>query len=272
MLKTRILTSLVLIPSFFAALFIMPAIYWPRLVLAISLIALYEWGMMAKLSAIVLRVYVFISLLIGVAILYGAHIFGNSWLIYRALDLFVLSSLFWLLVVPVLFYKSAVINNKWLFLVIGWIVIFPLWFALISLYMVGPWVLLGLTATIWIADSAAYFSGKQFGKHKLAPSISPGKTWEGVCGALLAVSVYALILSYYFKLPLLPTQLLMWLITMLGVVGDLFESMMKRQANIKDSGNILPGHGGILDRIDGLTSSLPVAVLLIFIYSITQTA
>ena len=270
MLKTRILTSLVLIPGFFAALFILPDIYWPVLILGISLIALYEWGMMAKLSTLALIGYVFTSLVLGGAILYLANTYGNHWLVYRSLDMFVIASVFWVLVVPFLLFKGIHVKNPWMLALIGWLVVLPLWMALVSLKMVSPWLLLGLTATVWIADSAAYFSGKQFGKHKLAPSISPGKTWEGVLGALVAVSLYGMLVSFYFALPLVPTLLILWIVAVLSVMGDLFESMMKRQANIKDSGNILPGHGGILDRIDGLTSSLPVAVLLIFIYSISQ--
>ena len=116
--------------------------------------------------------------------------------------------------------------------------------------------------TVWIADSAAYFAGKRFGKHKLASTISPGKTWEGVLGAFVAVTIYAVMLSYlthqsYWFV------LVFWGVMILSIMGDLFESLIKRQAGVKDSSNLLPGHGGVLDRIDGLTSSLPLVMFLL---------
>ena len=116
--------------------------------------------------------------------------------------------------------------------------------------------------TVWIADTAAYFAGKRFGKRKLAPSISPGKTWEGVMGALVATTAFSFLLSYlthqsYWFV------LVFWGVMVLSILGDLFESLIKRQAGVKDSGNLLPGHGGVLDRIDGLTSSLPLVMFLL---------
>ena len=116
-----------------------------------------------------------------------------------------------------------------------------------------------------MADVAAYFSGRAFGKHKLAPAISPGKTWEGAIGAAVGVVVYGIALRLAFGFA--PLSLPLWVLCLLGVtaisiVGDLFESMLKRQAGIKDSSNVLPGHGGVLDRIDSLTSTLPVVALL----------
>jgi len=127
-------------------------------------------------------------------------------------------------------------------------------------------------AIVWIADSAAYFAGRRFGKRKLAPSISPGKTWEGVYGALFAVGIYALALLPFaeragYSEPLLPAVVVAWVALVLAlagvsIVGDLFESQLKRQRGVKDSGKLLPGHGGILDRIDALMAALPPAALI----------
>ncbi len=142
--------------------------------------------------------------------------------------------------------------------------------ALLCAKRVDPWALLVIISTIWIADSAAYFAGKNFGKHKLAPTISPGKTWEGVVGALIAVSIFALLICYVKGLNdwlILPG---LWVITALGIYGDLFESMFKRQANLKDSGDLLPGHGGILDRIDGVIPAMPIGILLLYLYHYYQ--
>src|SRR5688500_3381086 len=132
----------------------------------------------------------------------------------------------------------------------GWLVLLPTCIALYQLRAVDPLLLLGFMSAIWISDTAAYFSGRAWGKHKLAPSISPGKTWEGAAGALAAVLVYALIWSNSSGNEAHASLLvpLLLLLAVMGIIGDLFESLMKRQAGVKDSGNILPGHGGILDR------------------------
>ena len=271
MLKTRILTSIVLALSFFAALFLLPNNFWAMSMLFISLIALYEWSEMAKFSKSCSIWYVLVAFALSSFVLFLAQQFDNHWLVYRSLDLFFLAGTFWILVVPFLLWKKIHIKNKGLLAVLGYLVVLPLWLALVCLKLADPWLLLGLMATVWIADSAAYFIGKRFGKHKLAPSISPGKTWEGVLGGLVAVTFYGVALSYYFVLPWLVTLVILWVMSILSVEGDLFESLIKRQANIKDSGSLLPGHGGVLDRIDGLTSSLPIAVFLIFIYSMLHT-
>jgi phosphatidate cytidylyltransferase len=141
---------------------------------------------------------------------------------------------------------------------------------LFQLRAIHPLLLLGFITAIWISDSAAYFTGRKFGKHKLAPSISPGKTWEGVAGALTAVFIYALFWSYSVadKTQIMLLIPLLLVLVVLGILGDLFESLMKRQAGVKNSGNILPGHGGILDRIDALTSTLPVAIFIVLLFTI----
>ena len=153
--------------------------------------------------------------------------------------------------------------------VTGWVALVPCWYGVVVLHR-SPALLLALLAVIWIADSAAYFAGRRFGRRKLAPGISPGKTWEGVGGAFAAVLLYALFLDRVV-LPDVPglrggaVFLLVTLMTALGIVGDLFESWMKRQAGVKDSGTLLPGHGGVLDRIDALTAAAPFAALWILL-------
>jgi phosphatidate cytidylyltransferase len=124
----------------------------------------------------------------------------------------------------------------------------------------GAGVLISVMAIVWIADSAAYFSGRAFGRRKLAPRISPGKTWEGVAGALLALLLYGMLMNGLQSVASLPLLLLMIVVLFyFSVLGDLFESWIKRVAGMKDSGTLLPGHGGVLDRIDALTSALPIA-------------
>ncbi len=141
---------------------------------------------------------------------------------------------------------------------------------MIDLRDASPWLLLGAMSVVWVADTAAYFSGKKFGKNKLAPAISPGKTWEGVFGALFVVTIYVLLVGWgsglFKSYPIFPGIIIAsWWWVGLAVIGDLFESAVKRQAGVKDSGALLPGHGGLLDRIDALTSTLPfAAIALVF--------
>jgi len=139
-------------------------------------------------------------------------------------------------------------------------------------------LVLGVLALTWVADSTAYLVGRACGRRKLAPAISPGKTWEGAIGGLLGVLVYAIICGS--TIPVLKAHLegngawLLYvgagvLLCVVGVVGDLFESAVKRQASVKDSGTLLPGHGGLLDRIDSAVSVLPVAVLISAVFPAT---
>jgi phosphatidate cytidylyltransferase len=148
------------------------------------------------------------------------------------------------------------------------------WIALDSLLQRGvPW-LVSVLSVVWIADIAAYFTGRALGRHKLAPRVSPGKTWEGAWGALAFVTVAALVVhGLWPEARVWSNRLLselawplalaaLWALVALSIVGDLFESLLKRQAQVKDSGWLLPGHGGVLDRIDATLPALPAAVLI----------
>jgi phosphatidate cytidylyltransferase len=142
-------------------------------------------------------------------------------------------------------------------------VLIPFWYALAWLQQT-PVRLLVTLGVVWIADIAAYFAGRAFGRHKMAPTISPGKTWEGVLGAVVAVVAYwSVVCAFVPEFGRLFVSGLVWvlLLTAASIQGDLFESWMKRLAGVKDSGALLPGHGGLLDRVDALTSTLPFAAL-----------
>jgi phosphatidate cytidylyltransferase len=270
MLKTRIITALILIAALIPMLFMSSNMAWALIMLVISLLAIYEWGNLINLTPMTTAVYTLVcGVLGGIALLFMAE-YGFHWLFYQSLFAFVIALGFWVFIVPILLTKFVVIQNKLLLMLFGFLLLAPLWLALVSARGADPWLLLTLLTTIWIADTAAYFSGKHFGKRKLAPSVSPGKTWEGVLGAMLAVSVFGTTLYFGGAVSSLAVLPLLWLVTLLGVVGDLFESLIKRQMNKKDSGNLLPGHGGILDRIDGLVPSLPIAVLMIYLFNYFQ--
>lgn len=263
MLKTRLLTSFTLLAAFLLALFLLPDTLWAMLALAIVAIGIWEWASLGQFSATGRNIYTGLTVLAG-AFLVCADVVDLAYL--RPLVLFwgiLVATAFWLVISPIWLISRYQVKSRFVMAMAGWMVMGPLWLAMVSLRNIDPRLLLGLLAVIWIADTAAYFTGKRFGKHKLAPVISPGKTWEGVIGAWVAVSLYALVLCVVFDLDYWLIAAV-WGITVMSIIGDLLESLMKRQAKVKDSSKLLPGHGGMLDRIDGLTSSLPLAAFFIY--------
>ena len=263
MFKTRLMTAAVLVAGFLVGLFSLSDMAWALLMLGIIVHGAWEW---AGLSGFKLRqqvFYVLLMLSVGVCLLPG-----TGWQIFTGIQYHIrfwtilASTAFWLLLVPAWLLFKHTEKKKWLLGITGVLVLLSAWYAVISLREISPLLLLAVMATVWIADSAAYVFGKNFGRSKLAPEISPGKTWEGVAGALAMVSLYGLLLSISFNTSI---WLIVgfWGITLMSIVGDLFESLLKRQAGMKDSGNLLPGHGGILDRIDGLLSTLPLVTFYI---------
>ena len=264
MLRTRALTAVIILFLFLAALFYLSAIFWMVLLLALTVAGSREWSKLAKFSTTYSAIYLVSTVVLGGELLFvlGEKVVADPYTT-SFLWLYAASSAFWALGAPYFLKSNRPLRNPVLLALTGWLLLLPTCLALYQLRAISPLLLLGFMATIWISDTAAYFTGRALGKHKLAPSISPGKTWEGVAGALAAVSIYAVIWNFlvgeeaHFML-LAP---LLLVLAMMGIIGDLFESLMKRHAGVKDSGNILPGHGGILDRIDALTSTLPIAAL-----------
>lgn len=273
MLKTRVITALVLLLLFLAALFWLPPRAWAVFAGGLLLPAAWEWARLIKLGRVGCGLYV-VLMVAACASLFGWEQ-GNVQAGRPEAHLapYLVASLFWVAVVPLWLWRSWLPRTRWLAALTGLVVLVPTWLALVELRGLGPPLLLLLMSVAWISDTAAYFAGRRFGRHKLAPSISPGKTWEGVGGAVLAVSAYAAMWSYawqpYFPQVLksmrfgaLGALLFLWLLTAMGIYGDLFESALKRRAGVKDSGALLPGHGGVLDRIDALTAVLPLAALV----------
>jgi phosphatidate cytidylyltransferase len=242
----------------------------------VALAGCWEWSRLCGLGRTGQAIYLVLSGALG----------GAAWIFYMrapdeqfrqvALIVLAVAAVFWIAIaVPWLRlrWRPAPLPAA----IAGWLVVWPTWFAFVLLREVGPWVLLATAALVWIADIAAYFAGRRFGKRKLAPAVSPGKTWEGVYGALAGVAIYGVVLAIVSRTtgsaltplfaPLfgLPAIAAMLVLAGLSVVGDLLESWMKRGAGRKDSSSLLPGHGGILDRIDALTSTLPLAALAIML-------
>jgi phosphatidate cytidylyltransferase len=174
---------------------------------------------------------------------------------------FGLAAIFWLVVAPLWLSRGVRPQARAALVPTGFVVIVP---AALALAIVPGKEVLLVLILVWIADSAAYFVGRAWGRRKLAPSISPGKTWEGAAGGILGALAYAIICGSFLDGIAWPALVAGALVlAALSIVGDLLESAAKRQAEVKDSGALLPGHGGILDRIDSATAVLPVAGLLL---------
>jgi phosphatidate cytidylyltransferase len=264
MLKQRLLTAAILLPLLLAGMFLLPNPAWTLVVLVPTALGAVEWAKLAKLSGKVRNGFV-ISVVLSGLLLMLAQWRSPSLAAGAAVWLYLLALLFWTIVVPAWLYFKWRVSAPVLMMLAGWVVLVPAWFAVATL-QASAGLLLMLMLVIWIADTAAYFAGRRFGRRKLAPQISPGKTWEGVIGAVIAVLIYGIAVgvvlqpdaNVYDRAGLL---VFIGVLTAFSIIGDLFESWIKRQAGTKDSGELLPGHGGILDRIDSVTAAMPFAAL-----------
>jgi phosphatidate cytidylyltransferase len=272
MLRTRVVTAVVLLAVFLVALFLFPPWGWAAFALTVLAVAAHEWGALARLPGGARLAYAAAIAAGAGAILYASGIGAGGIAHPLAVWVYAASVAFWAFGAPAWLRTLPPHPSAALVLVLGSLVLIPTGVALVALRNAGPWILLMFMAVVWIADIAAYFAGRAFGRRKLAPRVSPGKTWEGVIGAFAATTLYALALRALAPVELSPVLLagavlvaFVWLLTAASVVGDLLESALKRQAGLKDSGTLLPGHGGVLDRIDALTSVLPLAALIMTI-------
>jgi phosphatidate cytidylyltransferase len=268
MLKTRIITAVALLAGLLTIVFFASTEVWALITLGIVLLGMVEWSNLIRLQKNQKYFLLLVTLVLGFLI---AFMHLTPFYYYQnhvVLAVLAVSSLFWIAVAPLWLITRKTFTNALVMSVLGLFLIFATWLALVGLHAINPFLLLGAIATVSIADSAAYFAGKKFGRHKLAPEISPGKTWEGVLGALFAVTLYGIALCYYkqFSLWLI---VCLWLLVGLSIIGDLVESLLKRKADLKDSGQLLPGHGGILDRIDGLMPTLPITLFFIYLPFLT---
>jgi phosphatidate cytidylyltransferase len=266
MLRQRVITAIILLVPFLSALFLLPALGWAALVTLMVQQGVAEWARLAKLPGPAASVYWWSTLAVMACIIWFGESAARAHILMLHFVIYAVSTLLWVIVVPAWLIAGWQVRQPLLMALAGWAVLIPAGVAMLDLRAANPWWLLAVMGLVWVADIAAYFAGRRFGKNKLAPAISPGKTWEGVAGALAGATVYALLVAWasglYSLYHLLPGLLLAsWWWVGLAVIGDLFESAVKRQAGVKDSGELLPGHGGLLDRIDALTSTLPLAAL-----------
>ncbi|MEI6612252.1 phosphatidate cytidylyltransferase [Polynucleobacter sp.] len=271
MLKTRIITAFVLLAVLLPILFLLPPIYIGAFFLLALLVAAWEWSRLIAPEAVrAAWLYALFCLMIIVFLL-GMQ--NATW----QFALLLLAVIFWFFAAPFVLAKGMNLSLQKLrpfYVVLGLILLPATWFALVFLRELGLVFLLSSMALVWVADIGAYFVGKAFGKRKLAIQISPGKSVEGALGGLLLCYGYALLCVFYlpFESTLFgawairfgwaPMFLMVTVLVAFSIFGDLFESQLKRLAGVKDSSHLLPGHGGVLDRVDALIPTMPIAALL----------
>ncbi len=271
MLKQRLITAAILVPLFLWSVLSLSTNTVAILFILVVAVGAWEWSALTGLHSFTFRAG---YLAVVVAIMLAIYPFmGSHLLIYSILSIAVvwwITSLIWINQAESqseLSRTSGGGDPDWKMLLLGIVVLVPTWTALILLHKngtAGIYLMLSLFAIVWGADTGAYFAGRRWGRRKLAPKISPGKTWEGVTGGLVVVvitmAIIASIMGYGWS-NLLSFVLLGIVTAMFSIIGDLLESLLKRRRGVKDSGRILPGHGGVLDRIDSLTAAAPVFTL-----------
>lgn len=280
MLKERVLSAIVMIFIAVGALFLLPPLPFTLALSALVVVGMWEWAQFAGFKRPIARAivaFVAICLFIFPIMATTSQIQASRFLTDETTPLLFLGSIWWLVALFLVVgypnssrFWAKSISAKFIF---AFCTLVPFFIGILALrfyqYNVdqyqGLFLLLYVFLLVWGADSGAYFAGRAFGKHKLAPSVSPGKSIEGAIGGILTSAVIAFLFLeltpenvFGRELALLPFLVLSVVTVAVSILGDLTESMFKRQAGIKDSSNLIPGHGGILDRIDSLTAAVPV--------------
>jgi phosphatidate cytidylyltransferase len=271
MLKTRVITALVLLAVLLPILFLLPPVYIGAFFMFALLAAALEWSrLIAAEAGRAAWLYALFCLMI---ILFLLGMQNAAW----QFALLLLAVIFWFFVAPFVLAKGMNLSLQKLrpfYVVLGLILLPATWFALVFLRELGLVFLLSSMALVWVADIGAYFVGKAFGKRKLAVQISPGKSVEGAIGGFLLCYGYALLCVIYLpfestlfgawaiRFGWVPMFFMVTVLVAFSIFGDLFESQLKRLAGVKDSSHLLPGHGGVLDRVDALIPTMPIAALL----------
>lgn len=273
MLKKRILSAIVLLSIFLASFFLQNPTYFLLLVFIVSGILFYELGKILKLKGLSLIIYwifsaapiIFFYFIVIVNINFLDE--SNQYLIKVFLTNFsiiisFISAIFWLIIAPLDILYGKISSNIKFQIFYGYFLVTPMAIVTSLVFLQNKNLLLIPFMMIWLADIGAYFVGKNFGKNKLAKNISPGKTIEGAVGGFLANILFAFVLSQLYVEDFGFLFLFAVLVTALSIFGDIYQSFLKRRAKIKDSGVIIPGHGGLLDRLDSFCPTLPLSYLL----------
>ena len=264
MLKQRIITALILAPLALCGFFLLEGGSFALFIGAVVVLGGWEWARLSGFEAQSSRI---LYAVVVAALLFVLYLLPDlaPWLLVAAL-------IWWLMAIWLVLtfpessahWASAICK-----LVIGLLILLPAWqgLVLIKQMPLGNWLILSVMILVWGADIGAYFSGKAFGRRKLAPKVSPGKSWEGLYGGLAACLLITAVVGVYRGWSLgeiIFALVSAAIVVLISVVGDLTESMFKRKSGVKDSSNLLPGHGGVLDRIDSLTAAIPVFALLLW--------
>ena len=280
-LKQRVVTAVVLLVAFIALTLLTTPLAFAAVVAVIIMLAAWEWGAFAQFEGVVPRLFYTLSVFIvlaGAAALSGFWSGADSFTLFRVILILCFGVLWWCIAACLLVgypENSACWNHKFTISLMGLLALVPTWTGLVALKVILPsgYLVLGVVIAVAGVDVGAYFAGRYLGNRPLAPSVSPKKTWEGVWGGFAtccAVSAALVWAAQRDLLELNSAQILVLLLscittTPFAVVGDLVESMLKRNSDLKDSGSILPGHGGVLDRVDGLLAVAPSSVLILLL-------
>lgn len=272
MLKQRVITALAIIVPAFLLIIFAPDWLFGLLVVIVVAVGAWEWTRLSGLVSAAARATYLVALLILLGALVGSGLV-TGWSSGH-LVIVLLAVLWWLFVFLALAWYQVGVGasplGRLLLRVAGLLTLVPAGLALVWIHTIDPMLVLYLVLLVAVADTGAYFAGRRFGRSRLAPEISPGKTREGLFGALLAVVLFGLLGAWLFGLEAMDALLfglLSIVVALVSVAGDLQESVLKREAGAKDSGTLLPGHGGVLDRIDSLTAAAPV-----FLFGLIWTA
>lgn len=270
MLKQRVITGVLMAAVLIAAIIYLSPRALVILLAALTLFGCWEWTNLAALKNPLLRLlYCVLSAGVMIGLLAWTHLLDELANPQRLRVVLCVAAVWWCLAcvcIKAFPQSGAWWGSMWIRLLMGWLALLPAWLACVYLRLQinGEWKIMFLLTLVAAADIGAYFAGTQFGKHKLAPAVSPGKSWEGFAGGLVASAVFAFAVwnvLWAQQLPLLTLLIVAALTMVASVIGDLLESMLKRYRGIKDSGNILPGHGGILDRFDSISAAAPIFAL-----------
>ena len=273
MLKKRILSALILISLFLTIFFISDPIFFLTLVFFAGLVLLNELARLLELKGLSLVMYwVFsISPIIFFYLIYITTIFSSepnhdifkTYMNDFVIGMSFIGAFFWSILVPFDILHKKISSNKKFKIFIGYFMISPMLLVSLFMFLQDKNFILVLFLMIWLADIGAYFCGKNFGKNKLAKNISPSKTVEGAIGGFLFNIILVIVLNQLYQFHLIALISFAILVTGLSIYGDIYQSFLKRQANVKDSGSFIPGHGGLLDRLDSFCPTLPSSFLIL---------
>jgi phosphatidate cytidylyltransferase len=255
MLRERVITALILAALVLLVIFVLPHIATMAALALLVVAAAWEWSAFPRFTQHSARIFyvAFVAACVAATWWFGVEREEMDRLIQAALAWWVFA-LVWVAIAPARVNRVTAAGA-------GLLVLVPAWLALARLHAFGPQLLLFLILLVVAADVGAYFAGRRFGHNKLAPRVSPGKTWEGVLGGFVAAALMAAVGVWWFKLDAPRFLALCIVVVVASIIGDLTESLFKRHAGLKDSGRLLPGHGGLLDRVDSVTAAAPVFLI-----------